>query len=180
MLPISLLKPIDISGTSTSPRSSVASDPATLILASCRLLLSHEKRDQRQNEKKKYLTRWRRFNCVQSRQSQNKINKMADLSAMNEQRKPKSDLPEVRRSVFCFFFLLLLLPSLFLLMSLSDQYSPKTRVLSGLTRSRLDKTNATFSSLSDGRANPGSNPGHRHQSNTFAPPPKPPASYSRG
>ncbi|CAE1153080.1 unnamed protein product [Acanthosepion pharaonis] len=56
------------------------------------------------------------------------------LSAMSEQRKPKNDLPEVRRSVFCFIFLLLLFPSLFPLMSLSDQYSPKTRVLSGLTR----------------------------------------------
>ncbi|CAE1294670.1 unnamed protein product [Acanthosepion pharaonis] len=58
-----------------------------------------------------------------------------DLSSMSEKRKLKSDLPEVRRSVFCFFFLLLLLPSLFLFMSLSDQYSPKTRVFSGLTRS---------------------------------------------
>ncbi|CAE1296939.1 GLIS1_3 [Acanthosepion pharaonis] len=73
-----------------------------------------------------------------------------DLSTITEQRKPKS---EVRRSVFCFFFLLLLLPSLFLLMSLLDQYSPKTRVRSGLTWSRLDKTNATFSPLSDGRGN---------------------------
>ncbi|CAE1309768.1 unnamed protein product [Acanthosepion pharaonis] len=45
MLPISLLKPIDISGTPTSPRSSVASDPATLILTSCQLRLSYEKRD---------------------------------------------------------------------------------------------------------------------------------------
>ncbi|CAE1285704.1 unnamed protein product [Acanthosepion pharaonis] len=72
-----------------------------------------------------------------------------DRSAMSEQRKPKSDLLEVRHSVFCFFFSFLLLPSLFL----SDQYSLKTRVLSGLTRSRLDKTNATISPLSDGRGN---------------------------
>ncbi|CAE1287639.1 unnamed protein product [Acanthosepion pharaonis] len=74
-------------------------------------------------------------------------------SSAAKKRKPKSDLPEVHRSVFCFFFLLLLLPSLFLLMSYSDQYSPKTRVLSGLTWSRLDKRNATFSPLSDGRGN---------------------------
>ncbi|CAE1258252.1 unnamed protein product [Acanthosepion pharaonis] len=59
----------------------------------------------------------------------------------------------VRHSVFCFFFFLLLLPCLFLLMSLLDQYSPKTRVLFGLTCSRLDKTNANFSPLSDGRGN---------------------------
>ncbi|CAE1282865.1 unnamed protein product [Acanthosepion pharaonis] len=31
----------------------------------------------------------------------------------------------------------------------TDQYSPKTRVLSGLTWSQLDKTNATFTPLSD-------------------------------
>ncbi|CAE1230763.1 unnamed protein product [Acanthosepion pharaonis] len=62
-------------------------------------------------------------------------------SAMSEQRKPKCDLPEVHHSVFCFFFLFLLFHSLFLLMSFSDQYSSKTRVLSGLNWSRLDKCN---------------------------------------
>ncbi|CAE1301328.1 SMG9 [Acanthosepion pharaonis] len=75
-----------------------------------------------------------------------------DLSAMSKQWQPKSDLPEVRHSVFCFFFLLFL-PSLFLLMSLPDKYCLKARVLSGLTRSRLDKTNATFSPLSDSHGN---------------------------
>ncbi|CAE1274092.1 unnamed protein product [Acanthosepion pharaonis] len=64
-----------------------------------------------------------------------------NLIAMSEKRKPKVTYLWSVAPCFVSFFLLLLLPSLFLVMSLLDQYSPKTRVLSSLTWSRLDKTN---------------------------------------
>ncbi|CAE1283425.1 unnamed protein product [Acanthosepion pharaonis] len=99
-------------------RSSSAPTPSLLTTSrkvpdhtssSCQLPLSHEKRPTTER-KEKYLTQWWRFNCKVNKVKTRSTILLADISAMSEQRKRKSDLPEIRHSVFCFFSILLLLP----------------------------------------------------------------------
>ncbi|CAE1320877.1 unnamed protein product [Acanthosepion pharaonis] len=67
--------------------------------------------------KEKYLTRWWRFNCVQSRQSQNKINNITGIFKCNEQKNGIQKVTYLRSAALCFvsfssFFWFLIFSSL--------------------------------------------------------------------